>query len=137
MIDIPTVRNGLQAIITAVVPADVIVYRSAFDGSPTFPSVVVGMPSWEDDTTANYCHPHMLWPIAVVVNRPGSNDAGTVDQLDRLWPVVFNQLRDLSAQDPSLQGICRQSVIGRAQFGQFAVQGQSYPAQLLTADLYG
>lgn len=137
MINITAQRDQLAKIITAGVPDTITVHRSAFDGTATFPLVVVGMPSWEDDTAANYCHPHIMWPVAVAVSRPGSEDAKTVDQLDQLWPAVHDVLREASATDPTLAGICRQSVIGRAQFGQFAVQGQSYPAQLITVDLYG
>lgn len=135
--DIANVRDALVAIITDAVPATVAVHRSAFDGAATFPTVVIGMPSWEDDTTVNYCAPHSMWPVAVVVNRPGMADAETVSQLDDLWPVVFTALRDTSRADPTLSGVCKQSVITRAQFGQFSIQGQLYPAQLITIDLYG
>lgn len=136
MVELAAVRDQLVKIIETVVPT-VTVYRSAFDGAAVFPSVIVGMPSWEDDTTANYCAPHTLWPVAVVVARPGTNDQGTVDQLDALWPAVFHGLRDASHTDSTLSGICLQSVVNRAQFGQFAIQGQTYPAQLITVDLYG
>lgn len=135
--DLAAVRDQLVKIIAADLPESISVHRSAFDGIPALPTVIIGMPSWEDDTTANYCAPHTMWPIAVVVARPGSDDAGTVEQLDTLWPVVFEAIRDASRADPTLAGVCRQSVTNRAQFGQFAIQGQTYPAQLITVDLYG
>jgi hypothetical protein len=135
--DIGAARDQLVKIIEVAVPATVTVHRSAFDGTTGMPMVIVGMPSWVDDTTVNYCAPHTEWPIAVCVARPGNNDAGTADQLDTLWPQVFTALRDASRADPTLAGICRQSVINRAQFGQFMIQGQPYPAQMITIDLYG
>lgn len=131
------IRDQLAKIIIDGVPDTVSVYRSAFDGTPALPAVIVGMPSWEDDISANYCAPHRQFPIACVVARPGTADEHTADQLDSLWPAVFDQLRDTSRSDPGLGGICRQSVIGRALFGQFNIQGQLYPAQLITIDLYG
>jgi hypothetical protein len=137
MISIGAVRDQLVKVIETGVPDTITVHRSAFDGTTGFPMIVIGMPSWQDDTTANYCAPHVEWPIAVVVSRPGGQDAETADTLDALWPVVFYTLREASQADPTLAGICVASVISRAQFGQFSVQGQTYPAQLITVDLYG
>lgn len=136
--DIAKTRDRLVDIIRPAVPDSVQVHRSAFDGVAVFPAVVIGMPGWEDDTSANYCFPKWSWPVAVCVARPGTSDEVTVSELDDLWPAVFGALRDAARNDQTLGGVCSQAVAERAMFGQFAIQSQgTYPAQMITLELYG
>lgn len=136
MINIPDARAQLAKIIGDAVGSQVQVYPSGTSGTVTFPAVVLGMPY--GIPPANWCNPGITWPVGVVVSRPGTNDADPIDQLDRLWPLVFTTLRDLTARDSSLGGICNQSSVqDTTQMSQFDVQGQSYPAQLISLDLYG
>ena len=49
--------------------------------------------------------------------------------------VVLAGFRD--HPDDTFGGVCRQSVVKRAQFGQFTIAGQDFPCQLTFIDLYG
>lgn len=136
MINIPDARSQLAKIIADQVADQVAVYPSGTSGTVTFPAVVLGMPY--GIPPANWCNPGITWPIGVVVSRPGTNDADPIDQIDRLWPLVFTTLRDLTLADPSLGGICRQSSVqDQTQMSLFDIQGLGYPAQLIQIDLYG
>ena len=135
MIDIKAARAGLADIVQTALP-DLSVQRAGFDAVASFPTIVVGMPTWAPDDKLPYQFQRHTWPIAVVVGR-GSQDSATIDQLDSLWPDVLGVLRTASEQDGTLGGICAESLVLRADFGQFAIQGTSYPAQLVQIDLYG
>lgn len=137
MINHNEARTGLAKLIATLVPDTISVYRSAFDGVPGFPCVVIGMPTWEPDARTNYCATRSTWPVAIVVGRPGTDDAGTVTDLDQLWQLVADGLLDASARDPELGGIGVQSVITRAAFGLFNIRGVDYPAQTIFVDIYG
>lgn len=102
------------------------VYPTSVDALAGFPAVVLGMPSWRPGPAG--CVSLWEFPVAVIVARPGLADSATVDELDELWPVVLNALLSL---------VDRQEItdVTRAEFGLFNVQGQDYPAQVLTCSL--
>lgn len=137
IINVSAVRDQLVKIITPAVPDTVPVYRSVYDGPGQLPCVVIGMPSWSESSATNYCLPLTTIPVWIVVAQPGTSDEVTVDELDQLWPGVLEALRDTSAIDPGLGGICKQSVVGRTDFGLFTARSQQYPAQAINLDLYG
>lgn len=136
MINPNTARGRLAELIKADAPPEVAVQAAGFDAVASFPSVVIGMPNWQPDDNLPYGIQRQTWPVAVVVSR-GSQDSATIGQLDELWPAVLELLRTASEADGTLGGICAQSIVTRADFGQFAIQGTSYPAQLIQIDLYG
>lgn len=130
-------RDGLAKIIDSIVDDSVTVHRSAWNGITAFPCVVIGMPQWQPEQRTNWCNMRTTWPIGVVVNRPGTDDAGTVDTLDKTWQQLLSGLLDVSAADPGLGGICAQNVITRSTFGLFRIADVDYPAQTIFIDLYG
>lgn len=137
MIDIPAARAGLASILTDVAPEGSTVEPAGSDALAVFPSVFVGMPAWNADGPT-YGISTWTFPVAVVVDRAGTaGDSASIDLLDQTWPVVLAGLRSKSEADPGLGGICAQSVITRATFGLYRVQGTDYPAQLIFIDLYG
>lgn len=111
------------------------VYPTALQGLAAFPAIVLGQPSWEPD--AGGCMDTTRFPVAVVVARPGSNDAHVQAQLEELWPALIRVLADAIDTDQTLGGICRASHIEQAEFGLFSIQGQEYPAQTIQLTLYG
>ena len=136
MINNTAARDRLAEIIRTNVPDTVSVQRPGFDAVATFPAVIIGMPTWEPDDRLPYGMERHRWPVAVVVARDGQ-DSTTIDQLEELWPAVVDLLRTAAHTDQTLGGVCAEAVVIRADFGQFAVQGSSYPAQLISIDLYG
>lgn len=102
----------------------VTVYPSAIDGLAGLPGIVIGMPSWRP---LNGCLAVWEFPVAVIVARPGTADAASAAELDELWPTVLSGLLDLRGR-----GL---DDVTKAEFGLFNVQGQDYPAQVLTCTL--
>jgi hypothetical protein len=115
------------------------VQRAGIDSLPVFPTVIVGQPSWQAaPPERTYALGQSTFPIGCVVNRSGiGGDAPSIDALEDLWPAVVDLLRTTSEQDQTLGGVCSQALISRADFGAFSIQGQTYPAQLITIELYG
>lgn len=135
MIDHTAARAGLHQILSAALP-DVRVQASGLDALASFPSVIIGQPAWSPSDQLPYGIDRTTWPVAVVVAR-SSSDTTTIDQLERLWPQVLAELKAAAEADQTLGGICVQSLLTRADFGQFSVQGKDYPAQLVFCELYG
>lgn len=135
MIDHTAARTGLHRILDAALP-EVLVQASGLDSLATFPSVIIGQPGWGEADQLPYGIDRTTWPVAVVVAR-SSSDTTTIDQLERLWPQVIAELKAAAEADQTLGGICVQSLLTRADFGQFSVQGKDYPAQLVFCELYG
>jgi hypothetical protein len=114
------------------------VQRAGIDSLPVFPSVIIGQPSWATAPEITYALSQSTFPIACVVNRSGvGGDTPSIDTLEDLWPAVVELLRTTSELDQTLGGVCSQALIIRADFGAFTIQGQTYPAQLITVELYG
>lgn len=134
MLDVEAARTGLAAILEELAPAGAKVLPAGIEALAVFPAVIVGMPIWSGDGP-NYQFTTWTWPIAVVVNRTGS-DKQTIGLLDKTWPVILAGLRAVSGQDGSLGGICVEAVVTRAQFGTYQIQGVTYPAQVIFLDLY-
>lgn len=126
MIDVGATRDLL---VTAAVGGDpdVAAYPRAVDSVASFPAVVIGQPSWQPGPT--FCLDRWEFPVAVIVSRPGISDEDTVAQLDGLWPQVLDRLK---TTDLPLEGS-----VDRAQFGLFRIQGQDYPAQVITVTVTG
>lgn len=114
------------------------VQRAGIDSVPVFPSVIIGQPSWQTQPELTYAIQQSSWPVACVVNRSGvGGDTPSIDALEDLWPAVVELLKTTSELDQTLGGVCSQALITRADFGAFTIQGQTYPAQLITVELYG
>lgn len=126
MIDVGATRELLASTAADADPALAGVPR-AFGGLAALPAVVVGQPSWEPGPT--FCLDRVHFPVAVIVARPGISDDATVAQLDELWPKVLDQLRNA---DLPLEGS-----VDRAEFGLFQIEGQQYPAQVITVTVTG
>lgn len=107
----------------------------AVDGMAELPAAVIGMPKWEPGPTG--CWGSFEIPVAVLVARPGISDEDTVDELDRMWPQVLEQIQDAIDVDQSLGGVCAAVEIVRAEFGLFVLQGQQWPAQLIFLTVTG
>lgn len=142
MIDHSTARARLAEIVSDGILAGEIpeatVQRAGIDSVPVFPTVIVGQPSWQTAPELTYALGRSTFPIGCVVNRSGvAGDTPSIDTLEGLWPAVAHLLRMTSEQDQTLGGVCSQALITRADFGAFTIQGQTYPAQLITVELYG
>lgn len=135
MINIGEARARLADILTAANPG-VTVIRAGIDTIPEFPVIIIGQPDWTEAALTLSRFERSTFPVAVVVRRSGS-DSADVDQLDSLWPAVVETLAAATITDPTLGGVCDASRVTRARFGTFTIQGTSYPAQLITADLFG
>ena len=135
MINHTAARDGLAQLLTQGLPG-VTVQRGGIDAVATFPGVIVGQPAWTKVDNLPYRLDRSTWPIAVVVAR-NSQDSVVIDELEQLWPAALDLLRTTSEQDQTLGGICDEAIVTRADFGQFAIQGTNYPAQLIFIELYG
>lgn len=136
MINHVTARAQLASIVEDAVPAGTTVYRSGLEPLAEFPAVVVGMPSWSVDPSSFWTD-RSTFPVAVILQRPGYQDPETVDVLEALWQVITEALRTASVQDQTLSGICKASAVQHSEFGNFNVQQQDYPAQVIFVDLFG
>lgn len=136
MIDHSAARTRLGMIIEAVAPIGTKVYRSGLEPLADFPAVVIGMPAWSVDESSHSTD-RSTFPVAVILERPGFQDPVTVDALETLWQTITIALRNASLLDQTLSGVCRASAVQHAEFGQFNVQGQDYPAQVIFVDLFG
>ena len=120
---------ALRAILAGAIRSGVddrtTVYETSVDGLAGFPAIVLGMPSWRPLTG---CLSVWEFPVAVIVARPGTADSATVGELDELWPTVLDALIELRDRQEITD-------ITKAEFGLFNVQGQDYPAQVLTCSL--
>lgn len=135
MINHAAARVGLAQLLDEALP-DATVQRAGVDAVPEFPSVIIGQPAWDVVDQLPYAFQRSTFPVAVVVNR-SSADSVVIDTLESLWPQVVNVLRAAIEADPSLGGICADASVPRAGFGQFSIQGQNYPAQLIFIELNG
>lgn len=116
----------------------VAVQRAGIDAVAVFPTVIVSQPSWRWREDLTYQLGQSTFPIATVISRgSGVSDTQLIDQLEGLWPLVIETLRSATETDPTLGGICQESSITRAEFGNFQIQDTRYPAQLSFIDLYG
>jgi hypothetical protein len=122
---VSALRAILAEAIKSVVDDRTTVYRTSVEGLAGFPAIVLGMPSWKPAPIA--CGSTWDFPVAVIVARPGTSDSATVSELDELWPTVLDALLDLRGR-----GL---DDVTAATFGMFNVQGQDYPAQVLTCSL--
>lgn len=136
MIDHVAARDRLKTLIEAAVPDGTTVYASGLQPLADFPAVVIGMPSWSVDTSS-YHTDQTTYPIAVILARPGEQDPITVDVIEDIWQRVTQALRTASEVDQTLGDVCLASAIQRSQFGQFNVQTQEYPSQVIFVDLFG
>lgn len=136
MIDHSAARAKIAELVEDTVPAGTTVYRSGLVPLADFPAVVIGMPSWSVDPSS-ICTDRSTFPVAVILERPGFQDPATVDELETLWQSITEALREASRQDQTLGGVCAASAVQHAEFGQFNVQGQDFPAQVIFVDLFG
>lgn len=136
MINHAAARDEIATMLTAIVPNGTTVYRSGLEPLSTFPAVVIGMPTWSVDESS-YFTSRSTMPIAVILAKPNTQDPYTVDVLESLWELITNGLIDASHADQTLGGICHASAVQHTEFGQFNVQGQDYPAQVIFIDLFG
>lgn len=135
MIDISALRNQLAAILLAAVGDQATVYPAGTTSTVVFPAVIIGMPRWEANTQP--CMDTLSWPITTAVARPGSNDPHVITQLDQLWPVVAEALRQSISDDQTIMGSCKAATVIRADPGYVAIQGIDYPGQTITLETYG
>lgn len=135
MLDHAVVRSRLAEIVQDHVPDVVTVYRSGLEPLADFPAVVIGMPSWSVDSSS-YNTNRTTFPIAVIMEKPNHQSPLTVDALETLWQRLIEALLATSEKDGTLGNVCRASAIQHAEFGQFNVQGQDYPAQVIFVDLF-
>lgn len=126
MIDVGATRDLLAATAAGADESLTGIAR-AVNGLAVFPAVVIGQPSWQPGPT--FCLDRYSFPVAVIVARPGISDDATIAQLDELWPQVLDQLR---TADLPLEGS-----VDRAEFGLFQIEGQQYPAQVITVTVTG
>ncbi len=122
---VSSLRVTLADAISAVTDDRTTVYPTAVENLAGFPAVVLGMPSWRPGPTG--CLSSWEFPVAVIVARDGISEEASVQALDDLWPTVLDALLDLRGR-----GI---DDVTKAEFGMFTVQGQTYPAQVLTCTL--
>ena len=135
MLDHVAARSRLFQIIQDHIPQGTTVYRSGLQPLAEFPAIVIGMPSWSVDSSS-YNTNRTTYPIAVILEKPNTQSPVTVDVLEALWQRIIQALLYESERDGTLAGVCRASAIQHAEFGQFNVQGQDYPAQVIFVDLF-
>ena len=141
MIKLGPARARLAEIIEAGITDGAVptatVQRAGIDSLAVFPTVIIGQPNWEPQERLTYAIDRSTFPIACVVTRGVGGDTPAIDELEEIWSAIVQLLKTTSEQDQTLGGVCAQSMIARADFGSFTIQGQTYPAQLISVDLYG
>lgn len=135
MIDLAELRAKLATELDTRIPdsAGVKVYPRGVDGVFTSPAVVFGQPTVEFNVQPCSIHRYEL-PVAVVVERQGLDETTTQHELEDAWMVVAGAIEDTIAAG-TLPGAAHK--LTRADFGSFQIQGQGYPAQVLTIELFG
>lgn len=135
MMDLALIRAHLTAVILAAVGDSATIYPAGTTTTVSFPAVIIGMPRWEANTQP--CMDTLFWPISAAVARPGSNDPHVISQLDSLWPVVADAVREAASDDQTMAGACKAATVTQADPGYVAIQGQEYPAQTIMLETYG
>lgn len=130
-----TAQRAAIAALLEEVP-DVTVYAAAPHGTLPAQFVIVGMPTWRPPTEA-VCMDSVEWGVMVCVARSGTNDTFTALALEGLWPLVLAALDEAVEADATLGGLCSHSSLKDAEFAPVTIQGQEYPAQIITLTLQG
>ena len=131
MIDITALRDYLAG---RIATDDVTVYPAGVsDGPFTAPALIIGQP--EVTFAAQPCLDRYSLPVAVVVAR-GVSDRETQARLEQVWTDTAELARMLFASDAQLGGLVAAVRLVDARFGLFGVQGQEFPAQHLSIEIF-
>lgn len=98
------------------------------------PVLVFGQPDVEFRSWG--CEDLVTLGMAVVVRHHPDGPAETQRELEDLWPQVAAEVKGLLHDDPRLGGHVTTAELKSAEFGDFEVQGQTYPAQQLTIEIF-
>lgn len=133
----PAVREQLADLLRDALPddvdAEVLPYGVVGQFDP--PCIVFGQPDVEFNDEAP-CIDKSTVGVAVVVRWEPDGSAATQIALEELWPRVAGALRHLTRTNPTLDGMVAESRLVSASYGEFAITGTEYPAQLLTLEIY-
>ena len=98
------------------------------------PCVVLGQPDTEFGDFL--CVDKNTLGLAVVVRDHPQGPAATQQELEGLWPQVAAAVKRLLQADNTLGGLVVDARLMSAEFGDLVVQGQPFPAQQLTLEIY-
>ncbi|MDO5534371.1 MAG: hypothetical protein Q4F65_06950 [Propionibacteriaceae bacterium] len=130
----PALRDHLAQELRVRVGHLVEVLPHGVDGSFAPPVLVIGQPDVE--FRAWGCEDLVTIGLAVVVRHHPDGPAATQRALEELWPQVAAQVKSLCHEDPSLGGLVTLAELKTAEFGDFTVQGQSFPAQQIALNVF-
>lgn len=141
MIDFAVTRARLREVLSTVTvtypgtdePRPIEVYEWAVDGPIALPAIFIGLP--EVEFRVQPCIDKVELPIAVAVGRSGADDKAMHQELEQLWPRVAEVLD--AAVPAEFLDIGTNAEMTRAQFVPIGIQGQTYPAQEITLEIYG
>ena len=138
MIDMVAVRAHIASELTSRLgvlladPPDVL--PRGVDGPFDPPVVVLGQPDVEFDVEP--CLDKWTLSVAVVVRVDPSGMTATQTQLEELWPAVATAVREMCSDDQSLGGLVASARALSADFGDFKVGSQTFPAQAIQLEIY-
>lgn len=113
---------------------DVTVYPAGVsDGPFVLPALIIGQP--EVTFAVQPCLDRYSLPVAVVVAR-GVSDRETQARLESVWTDTAELARLLFDSDAQLGGLVAAVRLVDARFGLFGIQGQEYPAQHLSIEIF-
>ena len=133
-IDMGAVRQALAELLQDALPDEVQVYPRGVDGVFVSPAVVLGQPSVEFEVQP--CVDRWTLPVAVAVERSGGDEEATQRLLEDTWPLAASAVAAWVDEGAWPAGV-QHAAMTRADFGSLSVQGQGYPAQEITIEIYG
>ena len=130
------IRAAITTVVQTAVPADTArVYEYPAGGVTEFPAVIIGQVGWEPGE--NDWLTEWTISVTVVVARPGTDDQATITELEALWPIVLQAVRDQIDLDQTLHGACNAAWVTRVRPGQIDIAGVRYPATAIEIRLHG